>query len=194
MTTNDYKMAGFILAIVGGLSSIGLGLFLVVFPNLMFPNLSSGLGEAFIIIQGFTIGGGIITLIGIGIAQFKIKLGKYIMLLSGIIAGGNILTIIGAIILTKKKKQGSSSYNALKSYDERSGKVYSNEKPPDKVFLLRISQEMNENGKEIINKICAQCGEKNNFKETESNIYQCLNCGANHHIRENTMLKLYKNE
>lgn len=49
---------------------------------------------------------------------------------------------------------------------------------------MRISQEISENRKESINKRCTRCGEKNNFKETENNIFQCLKCGANYYIRE----------
>ncbi|MFX1428405.1 MAG: hypothetical protein ACFFBE_18260, partial [Promethearchaeota archaeon] len=52
------------------------------------------------------------------------------------------------------------------------------------LYLMRISKEINENGKEIITKTCANCGEKNKFKEVEGNIFQCLTCGANHYIRE----------
>lgn len=180
MTSNDHKKTGIILSIIGGLLSIGLGFVLAVFPRFMFPNLESGLGESYKIIPGFTIIGGIITLIGTAIVPFKIKLAKYIILISGIVAGGNVLTIIGAIMLTKKKNQARSSYDSLKAYDESSGK----EKPSDTVFLMRFSQEISENGKEVINKICAHCGEKNNFKETKSNIFQCLKCGTNHYIRE----------
>jgi len=58
------------------------------------------------------------------------------------------------------------------------------EKKPEILYLMRISKEINENGKEVINKICANCGEKNNFTKTDGNIFQCLKCGANHHIRE----------
>lgn len=103
MTSNDHKKTGIILSIIGGLLSIGLGFVLAVFPRFMFPNLESGLGESYKIIPGFTIIGGIITLIGTAIVPFKIKLAKYIILISGIVAGGNVLTIIGAIMLTKKK-------------------------------------------------------------------------------------------
>lgn len=63
-------------------------------------------------------------------------------------------------------------------------KDYEYKKPPDKLFLLRISKEINENGKEIINNICANCGVKNNFTKTDSNLFHCLKCGARHYIRD----------
>ncbi|MFX1419600.1 MAG: hypothetical protein ACFE9N_11830 [Promethearchaeota archaeon] len=108
----DKKKAGFVLSIIGGLSSIGISFLLVD----LFPNLASALGEYFIIIQAITIIGGIITLIGTAIALFKIKVGKIIILISGIVAGGNIITIIGAILLSKLPKQAIDSYNKTFPY------------------------------------------------------------------------------
>ncbi|MHA2336936.1 MAG: hypothetical protein ACXACX_06525 [Candidatus Hodarchaeales archaeon] len=95
-------ISGFIVSIIGGLLSILLGF---VLPE-VYPNLSSGLSEFFIIIQGMTIGGGIITLIGTVVVAFYNKAGYLIILISGIVAGGNIITIIGAITINKKIKQG----------------------------------------------------------------------------------------
>ncbi len=63
-------------------------------------------------------------------------------------------------------------------------KDYERKKKPEKLFLMRISKEINENGKEIINKICAHCGEKNNFKDINSYTFQCLKCRADHYIRD----------
>jgi len=97
--------SGFILSIIGGLSSIAIGFWLTE----IFPNLSSALGESFIIIQGFTIIGGIITLIGAAVVPFHYKVGKLTILISGIVAGVNILTIFGAIIISKKAKQAKLS-------------------------------------------------------------------------------------
>jgi DNA-binding MarR family transcriptional regulator len=93
--------SGFILSILGGLSSIGISFLLAE----IYPTLSSVLGESFIIIQGLTIIGGIISLIGTAIVPFYPKIGIPIILISGIIAGGNLLIIIGAIIISKKVKQ-----------------------------------------------------------------------------------------
>ena len=93
--------SGFILSIIGGLGSIALGFWL---PEI-FPNIALALGESFIVIQGITIIGGIITLIGAAIVSFNTKAGKLIILISGIVAGGNIITIFGAIIIFKKIKQ-----------------------------------------------------------------------------------------
>lgn len=93
--------SGFIISIIGGLGSIALGFWL---PQI-FPNIASALGESFIIIQGITIIGGIITLIGAAIVSFAANVGKVIILISGIVAGGNVITIIGAIIIFKKIKQ-----------------------------------------------------------------------------------------
>lgn len=61
---------------------------------------------------------------------------------------------------------------------------YESTKIPEKLFLMRISKVIDISGKEIINKICANCKEKNNFKELDNNRYQCLRCGAYHYIRE----------
>jgi len=58
------------------------------------------------------------------------------------------------------------------------------EKRPDTLYLMRISKEINENGKEVINNICANCGEKNNFTEKDSDIFHCLKCGADHYLRD----------
>ncbi|MBA7514811.1 hypothetical protein ES705_06846 [subsurface metagenome] len=57
-------------------------------------------------------------------------------------------------------------------------------KKHDQLFLMRISKEIDDFGTEIFNKICAHCKEKNNFKELEGNIFQCLKCGADHYIRD----------
>ncbi|MFW9866519.1 MAG: hypothetical protein ACFFEN_10530 [Candidatus Thorarchaeota archaeon] len=61
---------------------------------------------------------------------------------------------------------------------------YEIEKPPDKVFLMRTSITIDENGVEIIQKICAYCGDKDNFTKTAGNIFKCLRCGATHYIRD----------
>ena len=95
-------ISGFIVSIIGGLSSILIGF---VLPE-VYTSLSSGLNEFFIIIQGITIIGGIITLIGTVVVTFYNKAGYLIILISGIVAGGNIITIIGAITINKKVKQG----------------------------------------------------------------------------------------
>ncbi|HEC36931.1 hypothetical protein LCGC14_0473830 [marine sediment metagenome] len=63
-------------------------------------------------------------------------------------------------------------------------KDYETENKPNILYLMRVSKELNENGEEVIIHICANCGEKNNFTERVSNIFQCLKCGAGHHIRE----------
>jgi len=99
--------SGFIASIIGGLLSIGISFLL---PEI-FPNLASGLREFFIIIQGFTIIGGIITLIGTALVTFYPRIGKNIILISGIVAGGNIITIIGAISISKKIKQAKLMIN-----------------------------------------------------------------------------------
>lgn len=62
-------------------------------------------------------------------------------------------------------------------------KEYEYEKQPDTLYLLRISKEIDEYGKEIINSICARCGEKNNFSKKDNDIYRCLICGADHFKR-----------
>ena len=95
-------MSGFIISIIGGLSSIGISFML---PEL-YPGLSSGLNEFFMIIQGLTMIGGIMTLIGTAVVAFSNKAGYLIILISGIVAGGNIITIIGAISINKKLKTG----------------------------------------------------------------------------------------
>ena len=95
-------ISGFIISIIGGLSSILIGF---VLPA-VYPNLSTGLSEIFIIIQGLAIIGGIITLIGTVVVAFYNKAGYLIILISGIVAGGNIITIIGAISIIKKVKTG----------------------------------------------------------------------------------------
>jgi hypothetical protein len=92
---------GFILSIIGGLSSIAMGFWLAEFT----PTLASSLDEFFMIIQGITIIGGIITLIGTAIVPFYTKVGKTIILLSGIVAGGNFITIFGAISISKKLRR-----------------------------------------------------------------------------------------
>ena len=95
-------ISGFIVSIIGGLSSILIGF---VLPE-VYPILSSGLSKFFIIIQGLTIIGGILTLIGTFVVAFYNKAGYLIILISGIVAGGNIITIIGAILIIKKVKPG----------------------------------------------------------------------------------------
>ena len=95
-------ISGFIVSIIGGLISILIGF---VLPE-VYPNLSSELNEFFIIIQGVTIIGGILTLFGTVVVVFYNKAGYLIILISGIVAGGNIITIIGAISINKKLKQG----------------------------------------------------------------------------------------
>ena len=92
---------GLILSIIGGLSSIALAFWL----ELIVPNLAMGLGGSFIIIRAITLIGGGITLFGIVIVLFNMKVGSFIILISGIIAGGNILTIIGAILIFRKIKR-----------------------------------------------------------------------------------------
>ena len=98
MTSYDYNKTGLILSILGGLLSITLGFSLAV----IYPDFAPRVKDLFIIIQGFAIIGGYITLIGTAIVSFNVKVGKYLILLSGIVAGGNLLTIFGAIQLTKK--------------------------------------------------------------------------------------------
>ena len=98
MTSYDYNKTGLILSILGGLLSITLGFSLAA----IYPDFASRVKDLFIIIQGFAIIGGYITLIGTAIVSFNVKVGKYLILLSGIVAGGNLLTIFGAIQLTKK--------------------------------------------------------------------------------------------
>ncbi len=61
---------------------------------------------------------------------------------------------------------------------------YKFEKPPNTLFLMRTSKEINNKGEEIINKICAHCGDMNNFTKPEVNIFKCLRCGAKHHMRD----------
>lgn len=61
---------------------------------------------------------------------------------------------------------------------------YESAKKPIKLFLIRISKEIDDSGKEVINRICAHCKEQNKFKELDGNIFQCLKCGADHYIRE----------
>ena len=95
-------ISGFIISIIGGLSSIGISFML---PEL-YPSLSSGLSEFFMIIQGLTMIGGIITLIGAAVVAFYNRAGFLIILISGIVSGGNIITIIGAISINKKVKMG----------------------------------------------------------------------------------------
>jgi hypothetical protein len=97
---SEYTL-GFILSIIGGLSSITMGFWLAEFT----PTLASSLDEFFMIIQGITIIWGIITLIGTAIVPFHTKVGKTIILLSGIVAGGNLITIFGAISISKKLKR-----------------------------------------------------------------------------------------
>ena len=98
MTSDGYNKTGLILSILGGLLSITLGFSLRAF----YPDLASRVPDLFIIIQGFAIIGGIITLIGTAIVSFNVKVGKYLILISGIVAGVNLLTIFGARQLTKK--------------------------------------------------------------------------------------------
>lgn len=61
---------------------------------------------------------------------------------------------------------------------------YEIEKPPNTLFLMRLSKENDENGVEIINKICAYCGDENNFTKIADNKFRCVRCGANHYIRK----------
>ena len=94
----------------------------------------------------------------------------------------------------KEKNERKNDFNSrrievLNKIEETLSKTqflddYESVKKPDKLFLLRISKEIDESGKEVINRACAHCKERNNFKELDGNIFQCLKCGADHYIRD----------
>lgn len=100
-SNNSRIIGGLILSIIGGLLSILLG-FLI--PD-VFSGISSQMGESIIILQGITIAGGIITLIGAMVVLSIPKMGGIIILIGGFVAGLNILTIIGAASIFKKTRK-----------------------------------------------------------------------------------------
>ncbi|MFX1391861.1 MAG: hypothetical protein ACFE9Z_17490 [Promethearchaeota archaeon] len=108
MTEETHKKTGFILSIIGGLASIALTFGL----RFVYPEIASLLGNAFVIVQMFTLVGGILILIGVSIAFLNIKVGKIFILISGIIAGGNVLAIGGAVLLTKKVTTTKAIYKS----------------------------------------------------------------------------------
>jgi len=91
-------LGGFIISLIGGLSSIALG-FGIPF---VYPELVYYIEDAMLILQTIMIIGGVVSIIGAILIFSKPKLGGAIVLVGGFIAGINIITIIGASRTFKK--------------------------------------------------------------------------------------------
>ena len=97
----------------------------------------------------------------------SIQLGIYFSIWAGSFA------LISGIIMIKSLPESKISIDISES-----------KKEPNLLYLMRTSKEIDENGKEIISTICANCGEKNNFTKKESGIFHCLKCGTDHYLRD----------
>ena len=93
-------IGGFIVSLIGGLSSIALG-FGIPF---LYPEMVYYMEDFIMILQSIMIYGGIVSIFGSLLVFYKPKLGGTIVMVGGFIAGINIITILGAKSIFKKLK------------------------------------------------------------------------------------------
>jgi len=93
-------LGGFIISLIGGLTSIALG-FGIPF---VYPEMVYYMEDFIMILQSIMIYGGIVSIVGSLLVLYKPKLGGTIVMAGGFIAGINIITILGAKSIFKKLK------------------------------------------------------------------------------------------
>jgi len=91
-------LGGFIISLIGGLSSIALGLGI----PFVYPELVYYMEDVMLILQAIMIIGGVVNIIGAILIFANPKLGGVIVLVGSFIAGINIIAIIGATRIFKK--------------------------------------------------------------------------------------------